>query len=293
MRVAALYTCFNRKEKTLSSLSHLYQAKNQSPQKIELSVYLTDDNSSDGTAEAIASEFPEVNILKGNGELYWAGGMRNSWNKALAGDYDAYLLLNDDTNVKSNLFQTVFETEEYCLSHHDRPGIYIGNTAEPKSDEVSYGGWVYTNHFLALMERVPIDKVTPKSCELGNANIMWVSKNVVDQIGILSKNYVHGMADFDYTYKAFKKNIPVLVMPGIMGVCENDHTNPYLKFVNLPFAERLKMLYHPVGLDYSSQLYYMKKHFPVRFPLFYLTMWFKVLFPNYYFSQYQKRLNLR
>lgn len=293
MRVAALYTCFNRKDKTLSSLAHLYKAKNKSCKKIDLTVYLTDDNSSDGTALSIAEKFPEVKILTGNGELYWAGGMRNSWNKALEGNYDAFLLLNDDTNVNADLFETVYKTEEYCLSHHDRSGIYIGNTAEPNSEKVSYGGWVYKNHFLALMERVPLDKDTPKSCELGNANIMWVPREVVDQIGVLSKNYVHGMADFDYTFKAFKKDIPVLVMPGIMGECENDHTNPYLKFVKLPFSERLKMLYHPVGLDYSSQLYYMRKHFPIRFPLFYLVMWLKLLFPKYYFSQYQKRLNLK
>ena len=63
MRVAALYTCFNRKEKTIKSLGYLYEAQKSSKHNIELSVYLTDDNSSDGTSAAVASKFSDVKIL--------------------------------------------------------------------------------------------------------------------------------------------------------------------------------------------------------------------------------------
>lgn len=288
MKVAALYTCFNRKEKTLSSLASLYSAYKNSPEKIFLSVYLTDDNSSDGTSEAVAEKFPEVKILKGNGELYWAGGMRNSWGHAVKQDFDAYLLLNDDTDVKRDVFDTALRTDMVCKEKYDKSGIYVGNTIEPDSDEISYGGWVFTNRFLATMKRVPLNDQAPVKCEAGNANIMWVPKEVVSDIGILSEGYTHGMADFDYSLKALRAGIPVLVMPGVMGLCNNDHSNPYKKFMDLPFRNRIKMLYHPVGLDFKSQLYYMRKHFPVRLPLVFLMGWFKVLFPKYYYEKFHK-----
>lgn len=288
MKVAALYTCFNRKEKTLSSLASLFRAYKNSSDKIFLSVYLTDDNSSDGTSEAVARKFPDVKILKGNGELYWAGGMRNSWGSAVKKDYDAYLLLNDDTDVKPELFDRVLRTDKICRDRFGKEGIYVGNTSEPDSNEISYGGWVFTNRFLAKMERVPLDNLKPLKCEAGNANIMWVPRKVVAQIGILSEGYNHGMADFDYSLKALRAKIPVLVMPGIMGVCNNDHSNPYKKFMNLPFQNRIKMLYHPVGLDFNSQLHYMRKHFPLRLPIVFIMGWFKVLFPKYYYEKFLK-----
>ena len=96
------------------------------------------------------------------------------------------------------------------------------------------------------------------------------------------------MADFDYSLKALRAQIPVLVMPGVMGVCNNDHSNPYQKFMDLPIRNRIKMLYHPVGLDFKSQLYYMRKHFPVRLPIVFVMGWFKVLFPKYYYEKFHR-----
>ena len=105
MRFAALFTCFNRKEKTLEALSNLYTSYKKNGSEFSMAVYLTDDGSTDGTYDAVKQKFPEVKLLKGNGSLYWAGGMRNSWNEAIKKDYDAFLLLNDDTNISENLFQ--------------------------------------------------------------------------------------------------------------------------------------------------------------------------------------------
>ena len=42
---------------------------------------------------------------------------------------------------------------------------------------------------------------------------MMVAREVVEKIGILSEGYVHGVADYDYTLKAVKKNIPVFDFP--------------------------------------------------------------------------------
>ena len=257
-----------------------------------MSVYLTDDGSSDGTAEAVAKEFPNVTILTGNGELYWAGGMRNSWNEAKKKDYGAYLLLNDDTNLVEDIFDKIYETDKYCVTTYGSTGIYVGATAEEGSDKTTYGGSVFTNRFLGAIKRCAVDEKKPQICELGNANVMWVSKNVVDKIGILSEGYVHGMADFDYTMRAVKSKLPVLILPGISGTCINDHGNTYERFMKLSLKERIKFLYHPTGLDFTSQSFHMKRHFPLRYPLFFIVGWLKVLFPKqYYNTLYATRVN--
>ncbi len=247
-----------------------------------MDVFLTDDGSSDGTSEMVKELFPKVKILKGDGNLFWAGGMRNSWREALKGRYDAYLLLNDDTTIYPETFKKIIKTKDFCIKEHGVEGIYVGATKDLITKEISYGGSTFTNRFLGTMQRVPINEDEPVSCELGNANIMWVPRTVVGKIGILSEGYVHGMADYDYTMKAVKSKIPVLVLPGISGECIDDHGDIYEGFVKSSFTERIKFLYNPVGLDFTSQLHHMKKHFPIRLPLFYLMGWFKVLFPKIY-----------
>lgn len=282
-QIAALLTCFNRKPKTLEALTHLYKAKEYSTTPIKLDIYLTDDGSTDGTAEAVLKKFPEVRILKGTGELYWAGGMRNSWSSALKSEYHGYLLLNDDTNVFTDLFNVLERTEQYSIAEFGKTGIYIGSTEDHQTKKLSYGGAVYSNRFLAKYEKLVPSEI-PQSCELGNANIMYVASEVVEKIGILSSEFQHGLADFDYTLTAVKKDIPVLITPGILGQCTNDNKNPYNAFRNASLKKRIQMLYHPIGLDFSSNLKFMKRNFPLRLPFVFLSGWLKVLFPNFYIN---------
>jgi GT2 family glycosyltransferase len=290
---AVLLTCFNRKAKTISALSSLFKAYEHYHGNWNMTIYLTDDGSTDGTAEAVKEKFSEVKILQGTGDLYWAGGMRNSWCEALKNQYDSYLLINDDTNVHQQLFEEIEHTKTYCISTFGTEGIYIGATVDSITKQVTYGGSLFVNRFLATMKMLAINHEIPQKCELGNANIMWVPKSVVAEIGILSKGYVHGMADYDYTLKASKNNIPSLVMRGVLGECVNDHANPYLKLMKLGLNDRIKMLHNPVGLDFKSQVHHMKKHFPLRFPLFYMAGWFKVLFPKFYYNAfYKNRMDL-
>ena len=64
-------TVHNRREKTLACLKLCYEQIESLRSEYAFSVYLTDDASTDGTAEAVSREYPDVNIIKGNGSLYW------------------------------------------------------------------------------------------------------------------------------------------------------------------------------------------------------------------------------
>lgn len=290
-RIAILLTCFNRKEKTLEALDYMYKAYDSIKDSIALTVYLTDDGSSDGTGDAVREKYPEIKVLQGNGHLYWAGGMRNSWNEALKNNYDAYLLLNDDTVTYSSVFKELLKTHEYCLKKYNQSGIYVGSTIDGKTGKLTYGGSVLTNKFLAQSVRLVPNKKTPQECELGNANIMLVTKNVVDKIGILHEKFAHGLADFDYTLMAKKKNLPVLITSNVLGECTFDHSDPYETLHLLPFKKRKRKLYHPTGLDFKSNLQYMKRNFIFRLPLVFIAGWVKILFPKFYFNKlYKTRL---
>jgi len=246
-----------------------------------MQVYLTDDGCTDGTAEAVHLEFPEVNILQGTGSLFWAGGMRFSWNEVIKKNYDIYLLLNDDTNVFLNVFAEMITTHEFSLKNYGTGGIYIGSTKDLKTNQLSYGGAIIKNNFFYTYKHI-IPNGEIQECNLGNGNIMFVSDNVIKTIGILSESYIHGIADIDYTLTANKNNIPVLITPNYCGECCKDKPNTYDSFRRLPFTKRIDYLKSPVGLAFYENLKFMKRHFPYRLPIVYFIGWFKVFFPNLY-----------
>ena len=86
MHIAVIITCHNRKEKTLHCLTNLFEAKKAyGHNEVRLAVFLTDDGCTDGTAEAVDQLFDrhEIHIIKGDGSLYWPGGMRAARREAL------------------------------------------------------------------------------------------------------------------------------------------------------------------------------------------------------------------
>ena len=109
MKIAVILTCFNRKQQTLSCLKSLFEARDNYQSEIDMNIYLTDDGCTDGTAYAVRDSFPAENItiLQGDGNLFWAGGMRLAWKDALKRykEYAYYLLVNDDTDMLQNMLQ--------------------------------------------------------------------------------------------------------------------------------------------------------------------------------------------
>lgn len=283
-KLVALYTCFNRKGKTLNALHSLFEAAKSQGETLMLDVVVTDDGSTDGTSEAIKEKFPEVKVLKGNGNLFWAEGMRNSWRKALENDtYDGYLLLNDDTEIYRGVFEEFTEMHNYSQKEFGVSGIYLGATEDRETGKLTYSGSLITNKLLYKQKRLPPNGEFQK-CDIGNANIMMVTKSVVNQIGILTEGYVHGKADYDYTLTASRANIPVLISRKYCGHCENDHTDAYIGFSKKTKKERRQVLENPTKLDHLSHLKFMQKFFPWRVPFINLMAWFKVNFPNTYIN---------
>ena len=279
--IAVLLTCHNRKEKTIIALNALKKAIESFSKTLKATIYLTDDGSTDGTGDAVKKHFSEAIVLQGNGNLFWAGGMINSWKEALKGKHDGYLLLNDDTFLLDTVFDDLYKTHQYALTTFGAAGVYIGSTKDPKSEKLSYGGGLLLNKFLYQF-KILTPNGSFQECDLGNANIMYVDASVVEKVGILSEGYEHGIADYDYTLKCKKKKIPVLVAANYCGLCERDNKGLYHNFHLKTLKERIDHLYKPTGIAFKSRLLFMKKFFPYRLPFFYIMGWFKVLFPKIY-----------
>lgn len=277
MNIAVLLTCHNRKNKTISCLNSLFKAI--IPPEYSMDVFLTDDGSTDGTAEAVMLSFPQVHVLPGNGSLYWAGGMRLAWETAHSnGSYDIYLLINDDVVLKTDFFNNLIKADQYSYSRTGEGGIYSGATVDKISGKISYGGSRVKDYLFLIR----IKKLTPinvvQECDITNANILWVSKNVVDKIGIFDNYFTHGIADYDYSLQAKRYMIPVLLAPNVCGYCSHDHGKNWRNSQH-PLKSRIEYLKSPKGLAYGEYMYFIKKFYPAFLPYAFIMLWLKTLFP--------------
>ena len=134
MKLVTLTTSHNRVRLTLRALSSLFSQ--QLPDSFEVSHYLVDDNSTDGTSEAITKLYPSVNIIKGNGNLFWAGGMRYGWDNVICHlDYDYLFVYNDDVILFPDAFKQLFETSRSLRysavpNEHVISGSFLDSTGQ-------------------------------------------------------------------------------------------------------------------------------------------------------------------
>ena len=273
--ITVLLTCHNRKAKTYSCLQAL--SKCTLDDGFDLNIFLVDDGSTDGTTEYLQGKFDNLQIIQGSGSLFWAGGMRAAWKYASEHEKntDYYLLLNDDTIVFEDTITRLFSD---LKATNEPKSIIVGPTLDPETKKISYGGHQLLNRLTFKSKMLMPNDEFPQKCELGNANIMLVPKEVYQEIGSLTESYTHGIADFDYTLKALKKGINTYISSSYCGYCTNDHGVNWLP-QDSNLKERIAYLYSPTGLSYKEYLHFVKTHFPLHLPQAFLFLWGKTLFP--------------
>lgn len=260
MRIAVLITCFNRKDKTVKCLENLQRIFDGSNHQID--IHLTDDGCTDGTAEAVLEIYPNATIYKG-GNLFWAGGMRLAWKGAISkGIYDYYLLLNDDTYVNEYLLKDFEEAHKYGQGK----SLIVGNTCDPVTKEPTYVA-------VKCISKIPFKcqsaapNGSPQQASFAGANIWFVPKCIVDEIGVFPNIYVHGVADNDYCWRVLKHGFNVLSSSHYCGYCEADHCAKSKKVLQqMTIRERWKHMFSPKGQEFKQQLYFQWCFFPWRFP---------------------------
>jgi GT2 family glycosyltransferase len=274
LKIAILVASYNRKQKTIGFLKSLITQQHFS--ELQTDIYLLDDASTDGTADLVSSTYPFIKILKGDGNLFWAGGMRKVWNYAISQKkYDLFFLFNDDVV----LFDYAFEKLISNYAKINQPGVVlIGSTISPSSNKISYGGFRLNNIKYSKYNFVLPDEQSLTGCHMANANILLVDCHTIEKIGVFDALYTHSLADFDYTLSAYRAGLSVLVAPGYYGYCEDDHGVNWLS-ASHSFQDRLKYLYSNKGLAYKEYLYYIKKHFPADYLNTFIKLWLKTLFP--------------
>lgn len=97
-RVDVIVLTWNRRQDTLDCLESLSRLTYPNYR-----VVVVDNGSSDGTAESIAAQYPDVELIVNDHNLGFAGGFNVGLRQALKQGTDFMLVLNNDTIVEANL----------------------------------------------------------------------------------------------------------------------------------------------------------------------------------------------
>jgi len=269
--IAALITCHNRKAKTIACLERLFEQS--LPPETALEVYLVDDGSTDGTSHDVRVTYPAVNIIPGDGSLYWAEGMRLAWKHASKADPDAYLWLNDDTVLYPGALASLLEIAERPAI---KPCIVVGSCRDAVTGVRTYGGEILlARHPAQTVALIPDDSKT-KRCGTFNGNCVLVTRAAFRALGPL-RSFKHSMGDTDYGLRAARLEIPILLAPGYLATCQRNPVEVSWVDPAMPRTRRMHLLLGRKGLPPCDWWRFLWQHAGLRALLYWPKPYLRVL----------------
>ena len=267
-RIAVLLTCHNRCEKTQAALRALFA--NHLPEDTSLYVVLVDDGSTDGTAAAISREFSQVEILHGDGQLFWNRGMHRAQQIAVRSSPDFLLWLNDDTILVPDALRHLVNAYEKLRVEHGCEVMVGGATVDGSSGVLTYGGLAPISRMRKFsFRKVPIAN-EPRKCEAMNGNIVLVPRSIYECVGPLDPAFEHALGDIDYALRVNAAGFAVFVAQGFQGYCSANMTEGTYLDTALPARNRWGKFKGRKGLPVASWRHFVRRHSGGLWPLYFM-----------------------
>lgn len=248
LTIAIVMTCHNRRDVSLRCIERvLLQSTGWHG---ALRIFVTDDGSTDGTAEALAALSDVVEVTSGSGALFWASGMALAERRALQWSPDLLLWLNDDTMLDGDALERLLR----CHATHP-DAVLVGATRDPASGRVTYGGRVRTSRWHPQRFAHLPASTAVQEADTFNGNVVLIPAGVRARVGAIDDAYPHAYADDDYGLRATELGVPILQIPGTVGTCAR---NPVERQVRGLDAWRRAQ--SDKGLPWRAQARYWRRH---------------------------------
>ena len=283
INLAVLMTCHNRREKTIKCLKALFDQVDIN--SIRIKVFLVDDGSTDKTSEEVINLFPEVVTIQGNGNLFWARGVALAWKESLKSKeiFDYYLWLNDDTFLYNTAIKQLLDTQI------DKNDIVTGSVCDPDTKLRSYGGTIFTNRFLTPFKYEIVDiNGKPQKIATFNGNVVLIPHSVYDKIGIIDNYFEHAYADVEYSLRAAKHDIQILLTAKHIAECKRDKVD-HNKIINITLLKKILKLFGRKEKPLKSWFRLCYKYgailWPIHFFIGYIKSIITILCKHKYFKK--------
>ena len=255
MKITVIFTCFNRKEKTLECVERLIEGN----KKIEFQFVIVDDGSTDGTKDALREcvYASKLSVLETEGNCYYSGGMHQGmqyiFNAGIKSEY--LLMVNDDVKFFDNSIEKLVE-----LSRQKEKAVIVGVTCDEYGKQ-TYGAIRYDGGFSVRYQTVPLAE--KEECDTFNANCVLIPYELFEKTGAMDSMYIHSLGDFDYGLSLKKKGGKIYSSDEFVGVCNRNSIQGTWLDKNLSLKKRLKLKESPKGAPAKQWFYFLNKNFGV------------------------------
>lgn len=269
--VTVMLTCYNRIKYTVSCVRALAEGNPD----ISFHFIITDDNSTDGTKEALEKLPYSLTMLSGNGQLFWNGGMEKALDFALtqAEKTDYYLLVNDDVAFLEGAIEALIRRQKGApkapsnaqkekAAKEGKTGgqaVIAGSTSD-RNGRTSYGGVkLLSKHFARFALIEPSE--TYKECDTFNGNCVLIPREVFFRTGNVDSIYRHSMSDYDYGMRIRKLGFMIYNSAEHVGSCNDNDVTGSWRDTTLTRRERLKKKESPKGLPRKDWYHFIRKNY--------------------------------
>lgn len=204
LRTFVIIPAHNRRDVTLAALTGL-----RSDWVTDVfDVIVVDDGSTDGTAEAVRANHPNVHLLQGTGDLFWTGAMEMGMRYAIANGADCCVWMNDDLDFESGSIRRLVALATAKLAIVTAQGITEREELPPLPFEFLHRG--SRGLLLAPPAFHGAEYVRVDTCR---GNLVAIPRQVIASIGYPDgRNIPHMAGDTDYGLRATRAGIPCLVL---------------------------------------------------------------------------------
>ena len=219
-KIAVIIPIHNGLEDTKLCLKSIYAALRFSGCDNDVAIIVVDDGSSDGSAEWIRENFPDIEILKGDGTLWWSGAVNYGVKYAIERDAKYVLLLNNDNVVDKNFFKALKKSIEQYGSESIAAAKVINIIPE---FHIKYAGKSFNRKTAKLI----LNPMINKSIKVNTAGGMGVliPITVFNRIGFFDENnFPQKCGDADFYLRAENSKIDMFYEPNMIVYDNNKST---------------------------------------------------------------------
>ncbi|MGD0831114.1 MAG: glycosyltransferase family 2 protein [Terracidiphilus sp.] len=284
--IAIVLPVHNRKRMTLACLSSLLRQRIRGFQ-----IILVDSGSTDGTADAVKAEFPNVTVLR-HGNLWWAGATNKGVECALAGRANYVLTINDDLEFAEDYLEAMM-----CAAKSHPLALMGSHTFDFDTKQPIYCGHLIdwkTASNCELLQTVPSEHrhgLYGVTCY--SARGLWIPAKVFLKIGLFDEKHLpHYTADMDFTARAAGAGFEMKVNCDAVLFNHQDQSGAREAFENYNWHNYWKHLFGIQGAgNLRNFTIFAFRHCPRRYLPFYWTIGIIKCLGGYLYSWLKHKLS--
>lgn len=155
-----------------------------------MQIHVVDDGSTDGTSERLATEFPDVNVIRGDGNLWWTGAVAKAIEnlRPVFAENDYFLLVNNDALLSAETVE-VLMCESVGLANKVGRASVAPIAVGEDSNAISTGWGPGTKPILTNFER-QFDRMS-------NSQNKVAVKSLFGRCSLYPVEILHKISNFD------------------------------------------------------------------------------------------------